>query len=230
MQLKESEVIDELNIKGLKIIQDSEGFKYGTDAVILAKFANIKKNGKVLDLCTGGGIVPLLICGLKEPKSIVGVEYFSHISKMAKRSVELNGLSKKIEILNRDVKDYREYIEAYSFDNVTVNPPYKVVNTGFENDNSYKTCARHEKLVTLADCVKASEFALKFGGKLTMVNRIDRLSDAFYEFKINKIEPKRILFVTDGKTPAKIFVLEGIKGGKSGMTMELYQDYKKIEK
>ena len=227
MVIKETEVIDELNIANLKIIQDNEGFKYGTDAVILSKFANIKKNGKVLDLCSGSGIVPILLCGLKEPKKVVGVEYFDHVCDMAKRSVSLNELDGKIEMLNRDVKDYKEYIEAYSYDNVTVNPPYKVLNTGFENDNSYKTCARHEKLVTLSDCVKASEYALKFGGKLTMVNRIDRLSDAFYEFKLNKIEPKRILFVTDGTTPAKIIVIEGIKGGKSGMVMEMYSDYVK---
>lgn len=223
MLLKETEVIDELNINNLKIIQDNAGFKYGTDAVALSKFANIRKNGRVLDLCTGGGIVPILLCGLKEPGNVVGVEYFSHICDMAKRSVELNNLGDKIKILNNDVKNFKEYIEPHSFDNVTVNPPYKVIHTGFENDNSYKTCARHEKLVTLSDCVKAAEFALKFGGKLTMVNRFDRLSDVFYEFKINKIEPKRIMFVTDGTTPAKIFVLEGIKGGKSGMTMELYK-------
>lgn len=226
MLLKENEVVDELNIDNLKIIQDNEGFKYGTDAVILSKFANIKRNGKVLDLCTGGGIVPILLCGLKEAKKIVGVEYFSHIADMAKRSVELNNLNGKVEILNKDVNDYKDYIEAYSFDNVTVNPPYKVIDTGFKNDNSYKTCARHEVLLDLATCVKAAEYALKFGGKLTMVNRIDRLSDVFYEFKINKIEPKRICFITDGvKTRPKIFVLEGIKGGKSGMVTELYSEY-----
>ena len=224
MILKENEVIDNLNIKELKIIQNTQEFKYGTDAVALANFSNIRKNGKVLDLCTGSGIVPILLFGLKEPKKVVGVEYFSHIADMAKRSCELNGLSDKIEILNRDVKDYKEYIEQYSFDNVTVNPPYKILNSGLKNDNSYKTCARHEVLVTLSDCVKAAEYALKFGGKLTMVNRIDRLSDVFYEFKINKIEPKRVAFIGGENSPAKIFVLEGIKGGKSGMVMEIYKN------
>ena len=222
MLLKENEVIDNLNINNLKIIQNNEEFKYGTDAVALSKFANIKNGGKVLDLCTGSGIIPILLCGLENPKKIVGVEYFSHICDMANRSVKLNSLEGKIEIINKDVKDYKEYIEAYSFDNVTINPPYKVIDSGFKNDNSFKTCARHEVLVTLKECVKAAEYALKFGGKLTMVNRIDRLSDVFYEFKLNKIEPKRIMFITDFSSPAKIFVLEGIKGGKSGMTMEIY--------
>ena len=226
MLLKENEVIDELNICNFKIIQNDEGFKYGTDAVILSKFAGIRKGGKVLDLCTGSGIVPILIAGLKDAKKIIGVEYFPHVCDMAKRSVELNGLGDKIEILNKDVNDYKDYIKAYSFDNVTVNPPYKVADTGFLNDDSYKTCARHEVLTNLSWCVKASEYALKFGGKLTMVNRIDRLSDVFYEFKVNKIEPKRICFVTDdAKRAPKIFVIEGIKGGKSGMVVEPYLLY-----
>ena len=220
MQLKENEVIDNLNIDDLKIIQDNTGFKYGTDAVLLSKFANVKKGARVLDLCTGSGIIPLLLCGLKEPSFVLGVEYFPEVSDMAKRSVLLNGLSEKIEILNEDVKNYKNYIEYNSFDHVTVNPPYKVLDTGFVNDNSYKTCARHEVLLTLSDCVKAADYALKFGGKLTMVNRIDRLSDVFYEFKINKIEPKRIAFPINSEGKGKIFVLEGIKGGKSGMTME----------
>ena len=224
MNLKDNEVIDELNIDNLKIIQNNDGFKYGTDAVVLSKFASIRKDAKVLDLCTGSGIVPILLCGLKKGKHILGVEYFKDISDMAKRSVELNLLNEKIEILNRDVKDYKDYLPCHFFDNVTVNPPYKIVDTGFLNDNSYKTCARHEILLTLEDCVKAAEYALKFGGKLTMVNRIDRLSDVIYEFKKNKIEPKRIMFVTDMDKPAKIFVIEGIKGGKSGMTMEVYKN------
>lgn len=226
MELKEYEVIDELNINNLKIIQNVRGFKYGTDAVMLAKFANIKNNGRVLDLCTGGGIVPILLCGLKNPSHVTGVEYFSEYSEMAERSVELNRLADRIKIVNGDVKNLDEYINPDCFDNVTVNPPYKAMNTGFVNENDYKTAARHEVLLTLSQCVKAAEYALKFGGKLTMVNRIDRLSDVFYEFKKNKIEPKRICFITpDINIAPKIFVIEGIKGGKSGMTVEPYSQF-----
>lgn len=224
MELKEFEKIDELNINNLKIIQSDNGFKYGTDAVLLSKFANIKNNGKVLDLCTGSGIVPLLLTGLKNPKKITGIEYFSHITDMAIRSVKLNNLEDKIDIITGDVKNYKALTERESFDNVTVNPPYKVADSGFVNENDFKKAARHEILLTLSDCVKAAEYALKFGGKLTMVNRVERLSDVFYEFKINKIEPKRILFVTaNPKNPPKIFLIEGIKGGKSGMTVEVFE-------
>ena len=113
MQLKENEVIDNLNIDDLKIIQDNTGFKYGTDAVLLSKFAGIKKGARVLDLCTGSGIVPLLLCGLKEPSFVLGVEYFSEVSDMAKRSVLLNGLTEKIELLNEinKIPTFEEYLK-----------------------------------------------------------------------------------------------------------------------
>ncbi len=222
MELKEFETIENLNINNLKIIQNEKGFKYGTDAVMLSKFANIKNGGKVLDLCTGTGIIPILITAFKKPSKITCVEYFPHISDMAKRSVSLNNLDGIIDVVTEDVKNYKEFIkEPYTFDNVTVNPPYKTADTGFVNDDNYIKAARHEILMTLSDVVKASEYALKFGGKLSMVNRVDRLSDVFYEFKKNKIEPKRICFITAKlSNPPKIFLIEGIKGGKSGMTVE----------
>jgi len=221
MELKEFEKIDNLGINDLKIIQNETGFKYGTDAVMLSKFSNIKNNGKVLDLCSGSGIIPILITALKNPGHITAVEYFPHITDMAKRSVDLNGLEDKIKVITGDVKKYKEFIEPYSFDNVTINPPYKISETGFMNEDDYKRAARHETLMTLADAVKASEYALKFGGKLSMVNRIDRLSDVFYEFKINNIEPKRICFISSKPSnPPKIFLVEGIKGGKNGMVAE----------
>lgn len=221
MELKEFEKINNLGINDLKIIQNEKGFKYGTDAVMLAKFANIRNSGRVLDLCSGSGIIPILITALKNPEHITSVEYFPHITDMAKRSVALNGLEDKITVLTGDVKSYKELIEPYSYDNVTVNPPYKINETGFMNEDDYKRAARHETLMTLSDAVKASEYALKFGGKLSMVNRIDRLSDVFYEFKINKIEPKRICFISSKlSNPPKIFLIEGIKGGKNGMVAE----------
>lgn len=221
MELKEFETIDELGINNLKIIQNENGFKYGTDAVMLAKFSNIRNNGKVLDLCSGSGIIPILLTAYKNPSHITSIEYFSHITDMAKKSVEMNSLQEKISVLTGDVKDYKNLIEGHSFDNVTVNPPYKTVNTGFRNEDTYLASARHELLMTLSDAVEAAEYALKFGGKLSMVNRVERLSDVFYEFKTHKIEPKRICFIScDILQSPKIFLIEGIKGAKSGMVVE----------
>ena len=117
MELKEFETIDELGINNLKIIQNENGFKYGTDAVMLAKFSNIRNNGKVLDLCSGSGIIPILLTAYKNPSHITSIEYFPHITDMAKRSVIMNSLQEKIEVLTGDVKDYKNLVDEHSFDN-----------------------------------------------------------------------------------------------------------------
>ena len=137
-----------------------------------------------------------------------------------------DNLEEKITIITGDVKKYKDFCEEGIYDNVTVNPPYKVENTGFTNEDDCVKAARHEILMNLSDCVKAAEYSLKFGGKLAMVNRIDRLSDVMFEFKKNKIEPKRLCFITNDITKKpKIFLIEGIKGGKSGMVVEPFSIY-----
>lgn len=219
--LKDNEKIDELGINNLKIIQNDNFFKYGTDAVILSKFANIKKNSKVIDLCTGSGIIPIMLIGLEKTSEVLGIEYFPEVCDMARRTVSLNNLCDKCEIICGDVKNIKEYITEHSFDHVTVNPPYKISNTGLENENIYKKAARHEILISLKEVIKSANYALKFGGKMTMVNRIDRLTDTICFMREEKIEPKRLSFVSTGNgTSPKIFVVEGIYGGKNGITVE----------
>ena len=216
-----NETIDELNINNLKIIQGNDDFKYGTDAVMLAEFAMISADSKVLDLCTGSGIVPLILSAISPALHITALEYFEHIAKRAERSVKLNSLEDKISILCGDVKNISDMIQRESFDHVTVNPPYKTVNTGAVNKNDYKTAARHEVLCTLDDVVKASDFALKFGGKLTMVHRSDRICDIISTFRKYKIEPKRIATVMhDISLAPKLILIEGKKGAKSGVKFE----------
>ncbi len=219
--IKLNETIDELNINDLKIIQGNDDFKYGTDAVLLAEFASVSSNAKVLDLCTGSGIIPLLLTAISSASHITAVEYFKHIAERAGRSVKLNSLEDKIDIICGDVKNISELISRESFEHVTVNPPYKTVNTGAVNKNDYKTAARHEVLCTLDDVVKAADYALKFGGKLTMVHRADRICDLISTLRKYKIEPKRIAMVIhDIKLAPKLVLIEGKKGAKSGVKFE----------
>ena len=102
--LKENERIDDLQYKGLKIIQNTKGFCFGIDSVILSDFAkNIKKGSKVVDLGTGTGIIGLLLCKKTELKEIVGVEIQKEVAEMANRSIKLNKLEDKFKILNTDI-------------------------------------------------------------------------------------------------------------------------------
>jgi len=219
--IKENEIIDELNINNLKIIQGKDDFKYGTDAVMLVKFASVSKNAKVLDLCTGSGIIPILLTEEKGTSDITCVEYFDFVSERTERSVKLNSLEDKIKVICGDIKNIEALVERESFDNVTVNPPYKQVNSGAVNKNDYKKAARHEILCNLEDVVNASDYALKYGGKLTMVHRAERIADIISLMRKYKIEPKRIsLIMHSVELPPKLILVEGKKGAAPGLVFE----------
>ncbi len=131
VEIKEKERIDDLEYKGLKIIQQVEGFCFGIDAVLLSNFAkDIRNNSNVLDLGTGTGILSILLSAKTKLKKIIGIEIQEEVANMAKRSVELNQLQDKIEIIHKDIKSLEEIFEKNSFDAIVTNPPYKKLETG----------------------------------------------------------------------------------------------------
>ena len=219
--LKENERIDDLNINGLKIIQNELEFMYGTDAVILSDFVTVGKKTSVLDLCTGSGIIPLLLYAKYSPKKICGIEYFENIAERAERSVLMNHLEESVGIICGDIKNIDSYIKRESFDYVTVNPPYMVADSGFVNENGYKKAARHEILCDLDDVLKAAAYSLKYGGRLGMVHRSERLADVISAFRKYKIEPKRFSFAySDISLSPKLILIEGKKGAEPGLVFE----------
>lgn len=229
--IKNNEILDELNINDLKIIQGKDDFKYGTDAVMLVKFASISKNAKVLDLCTGSGIIPILLTAEKNAADITCVEYFDFIADRTRRSVEINSLEDKIKVICGDVKNIDGLVARESFDNVTVNPPYKKINSGAVNKSDYVTAARHEVLCDLDDIVSAADYSLKYGGKLTMVHRAERICDIISTMRKYKIEPKRIaLIMHSTELPPKLILVEGKKGAAPGLNFEKPVFPKGVEK
>ena len=162
IKLKENERIDDLEYKGLKIIQNQKGFCFGIDAVLLSDFArNIKKDAKVLDLGTGTGIISILLCGKTNLSKIIGVEVQQEVADMAKRSSKLNNLEDKFEIINENIINLDKIYENNSFDAIVTNPPYKKENTGILNDEKKKLISRHEILAKLEDYIKISNKLLK---------------------------------------------------------------------
>lgn len=208
------ESIDDLQLKGLKIIQKNRAFRFGVDAVLLADFANIKSNNSVMDLCTGTGIVPLLVRGKYNAKSIAGLEIQQEIAEMANRSVILNNLSETIKIYNEDLKDIDFLKSIGRYDIVTVNPPYKLGNTGIVNPSDELAIARHEVMCTLEDVIVAARMLLKDNGRLYMVHRPERLADIIESMRKYKIEPKRIRMVhPNTKKAPNIVLIEGQRDG-----------------
>ena len=216
MNLKESERIDDLEFKGLKIIQNKSGFCFGIDSVLLSDFAkNIRNNAKVIDLGTGTGIINLLLSGKTKALEFVGVEIQEEVAEMAERSVELNNLEGKIKILNENILNLKEVYKPKSFDAVVTNPPYKKINTGLTNEDNKKLISRHEITASLKDFIQISAYLLKDYGEFYMVHRPDRLVDIFQLMREEKIEPKLIKFVyPKANKKTNLVLIKGVKNGK----------------
>ncbi len=216
--LKENERIDDLQYKGLKIIQNTKDFCFGIDSVILSDFAkNIKKGSKVVDLGTGTGIIGLLLCKKTELKEIVGVEIQKEVAEMANRSIKLNKLEDKFKILNTDINKIFEdkLLEKNKFDVVVMNPPYKEKGTGKINEVDSKIISRHEVKATLSDFIKMASNLLKDKGEIYIVHKPERMPDIIQKMRENKIEPKEIKTVySNKKTEASLILIKGIKGAK----------------
>ena len=213
MDLKENERIDDLEFEDLKIIQNTKGFCFGIDSVLLSDFAkNIKKNSTIVDLGTGTGIISILLSKKTEAKKIYGIELQEEVCDMASRSVLLNNLQDKIEIINKNIKNISYTLGINVCDVVVTNPPYKKYGTGLLNENDSKIISRHEKECTLEDVIKQSFKILKDKGLFYMVHRPDRLVDIIYLMRKYKIEPKEIRIVySNVKSKAVLVLIKGIK-------------------
>ncbi len=207
---------DDLEINGLFIWQDKREFCFGIDAVLLSYFADIKRGDSVLDLCTGNGIVPILLTAKKEAAEIFGIEINAHAVSLAERSARENNLT-NVHIIEGDIKEAVSLLNGKRFHHVTVNPPY-MRDGGLQNPNRAKAIARHEILCSLDDVVKSAASVLHFGGKFTMVHRPDRLADVIVAMRHHKIEPKRLQMVHPKMgDKAVLFLIEGTLGGGAFM-------------
>ena len=222
IKLKENERIDDLEYKGLKIIQNTEGFCFGIDAVLLSDFAkDIRNNSNVLDLGTGTGILSILLSAKTNLNKIYGIEFQEEVAEMAKRSVELNHLEDKVEIINKNIKDLEKTFEKNTFDAIVTNPPYKKMETGKENENEAKFISRHEVTADLNDFIKVSFDMLKDKGSLYMVHRPERLPEIIYKLKINKLEPKIIRFVhSNVEQEPKLVLIKAVKNANEFLKIE----------
>lgn len=216
VEVKETERIDDLHRNGYQIIQDPKRFCFGVDAVLLSGFSCAKKGEKVIDLGTGTGIIPILMEAKTDGEHFTGLEIQVESAEMAKRSVSLNDLGEKIDIVCGDIKEADKLFKAGSFDVVTSNPPYMNDGGGLKNDYGPKAIARHELLCSLDDVAKAAAWLLRFGGRLYMVHRPHRLADIICTLREHRLEPKRLRFVQPyaDKEPNMVLI-EASKGGKS---------------
>ena len=219
--LMENERLDDLQRTGLKIIQKTDGFCFGMDAVLLSGFASVKPGERALDLGTGTGIIPLLLSAKTKGEHFTGLEIQTEIMKMAQRSVALNGLEKKIDIIQGDIKEASRIFGAASFDVVTSNPPYMNDAHGLKNPGDVKAISRQEVLCTLEDVVREGTKALKPGGRFYMVHRPHRLAEIITVMRQYKLEPKRMKFVHPfADKDANMVLIEAVRGGGAWLKLE----------
>ena len=217
IELFDGEHIEDLG-EGVGVVV-SKQHTFGTDAMLLAHFANPKRNDIACDFGSGCGIIPFLWIRDGKCKEITAIEIQENGCNQMLRSKELNN-SEKIIILNRDLKEIND-LQSGSFDLVTMNPPYKIENGGIKNDEEYATIARHETFCNMNDIAKSAARLLRFGGKLCICHRPERVFDAMYSMRENGIEPKTLRFVSKkGDTQPWLVLIEGKRGAKNGLKVE----------
>ena len=221
IKLKEGERLDELHRNGYQIIQNSQKFCFGMDAVLLSGFARVKPGERVLDLGTGTGIIPILLRGKTEGRDFTGLEIQEESADMARRSVAYNCLEESISIVTGDIKEAAALFGAASFDVVTCNPPYMTGNHGLINPERPKAIARHEILCTLEDVVSQTARVLRPGGRFYLVHRPFRLAEILTLLTGYRLEPKRMRLVYPfvDKEPNMVLI-EALSGGRSRITVE----------
>lgn len=214
--LKEDETLDDLQLNGIFVIQKKKAFRFGIDAVLLANFAKVKNNMEVIDLCSGTGIIPFIISAKTNASKILGIEIQEDMVDMANRSVIYNKLESKIKFIQGDLKDQNLINNIMKTDVITVNPPYKLQNSGILNPNDKNAIARHEICCNLEDVIASSRKLLKDNGRMFMVHRPERLADILCTMREYKIEPKFIQMVHPSINKAPNIVLIGGQrdGGK----------------
>ena len=221
VELKERERVDDLQRNGYRIIQRTDGFCFGMDAVLLSGFAMVKKGERALDLGTGTGIIPILLEAKTEGEHFSALEIQREVADMARRSVSLNGLEEKIQIVEGDIREASQIFGAASFDVVTSNPPYMNDAHGLKNPDLPKAIARHEVLCTLDDVVREASRVMKTGGRFYMVHRPHRLAEIITVLRGYKLEPKRMKMVHPfADRDANMVLIEAVKGGGVFLKME----------
>lgn len=209
---------EELGVSGIKVYQDCELYRFTSDAIMLAKFARVKKGDVVADFCSGSGVVGFYLYGANADliKSVTLVEMQKPLFDLSVKSVELNGLQDKFSAVNAKLQDLgNEYCGRFSL--ITCNPPYMKKDSGEHDKNPFVAVCKREVALSLDELLFSIGKALKYGGRTALVHRADRLADVICGLRKNGLEPKRLqLCYAEGKEPY-LFMIEAVKGGKSGM-------------
>lgn len=214
--------LDSLFAGQIKLLQPKEGYRFSVDAPILASWVKLKRGERVIELGTGNGVIAVILARkFKEVSEIVAVEVQRELAELAKKNLELNGVSGWTWVLEMDVRECHRCLQAQSFDVVVSNPPYFPKDHGRLNLHTQEVLARHEVLGTLEDFLKATSYLLKDGGRCYYIYPPERLMRLLFAMKAERLEPKRLKFVHPKPgEPSRMVLVEAVKGAKEGLRVE----------
>jgi tRNA1Val (adenine37-N6)-methyltransferase len=225
-------------LKEIKVYQHKDGYRFSIDALLLYSFINIKRVQNIADLGAGSGIIGLLLAKKYPSASVLLIELQKSLAALAKKSIALNKLQDRVNILNADLKHlckelsesyvrhsqtgiYESQITPESFDLVVSNPPFRKPGSGKLSDGDERAIARHELMLPLHQLIKAVSILLKHHGRFCMIHLPERIADIIREMSLHCLEPKRIRFVHSySDSPAKMVLIEAVKGGRASLKVE----------
>jgi tRNA1Val (adenine37-N6)-methyltransferase len=211
------ETLDTIYHGKLKLFQKKKGYRFSIDAVLLAEFVRKLKGERLIDIGTGCGVVPLMIALNNPAIKITGIEIQESLYDLATRNVIENGFTKRVKIINYDIRDAKSIFKGGSFDIVTANPPYIKSDSGRLNPHEEKAIARHELTISLEGLIKTAKYLLTSTGKLVIIYPAKRAVDLLDLLRRENIEPKMIQMVhSKVDTEAKLIIVKASKSAKKG--------------
>lgn len=219
--IKNNECLEDLQCNNLFIIQERDGYRFTSDAVALANFVSVKPRGRVVDLCSGSGVIGILVSAKNPVYSVTLVEIQENLADMSRRTLEYNKITDTVSVINSPLQGVNKEIGAGLYDVVVCNPPYKKCGTAIDKGATDTiSIAKHEIKVTLEEIIKEASKLLKFGGDFYIVNKEERLVDMMVLLRNYGMECKELKILPSSKG-ASVVMLKARKGGKSGLKILL---------
>lgn len=213
--------IDDLQYNGLKLKQEVNGYCFTSDAVLLSSFVRAKAQDTIVDFGCGNGVISILVASKTNCKTVVGIEIQSHVSELAKENVQLNNMLNQVQIVCDDIKNAAQILGKESVEVVVCNPPYFAQSSGIKKQTDTIALSRHESNCTIEDIAKSASNILKYGGRLFMIHKCERMAQVLTCLTNNSLIPKSLTLICpkQNKTP-DTFIVEAKKHAHTGMKIQ----------
>ena len=207
----------------VKVLQRRRGYRFTLDPILLAHFAIYEGGalrGRLMDLGTGCGIIPLILARRLGCESLTGLELQPRLFSLAERNVHLNRCEREVSLVQGDLRCVDRLFPKASFSYVLCNPPYRAREQGRISTDLEKALARHEIACELQDVARSAAYLLRSRGSFCVVYPAARLCELMTVLRTERLEPRTLRLVHPRtERPAKLVLLHAVKGARTGLTV-----------